>query len=362
MPFFLAVIPVIGLLVFFHELGHFLTAKAYGVQVTEFGFGFPPRLIGVRRGETLYSINLIPLGGFVRMVGENDPTHPRSLASRSLLQRFVVISAGAFMNILVPIVIFSALFMIPQNTLVGQVQIQEVLPDSPAKEGGLRPGDVILRIDGHLVRNTRDLAYRIQLRLGAEMEWVVRRGSVLPTLGASPELASTEIVHIVPRWDPPEGQGATGIMISTINGHIVSQSYPFWEAIPKGVIRIGEYLVQTKNGITQWIVGSAEAPGVGPIGIAQLTGEVAQNGVVPVLELTAFISISLAILNILPIPMLDGGHLLFLGIEWVRRGKRISPEKQGIAHLAGLAVMIFLFVLITYRDILRIVRGESFFG
>ncbi len=356
----LTFIPIIALLIFVHEMGHFLTAKAYGVQVDEFGFGYPPRLAGVRWGETLYSINLLPLGGFVRMVGENDPSHPRSLAGRSIFQRFVVLSAGSFMNAILPILIFTVLFMIPQGTLVGQVQIQEVSPGSPAQEAGVRPGDVILKVDGHPVRNISELSQRINLRLGAEMEWVVRRGGVIPGMGTSPELAPIETIRVVPRWNPPEDQGPTGILIGTVNAHVESRSYPFWEAIPKGVIRVGEILVLAKNEVTRWIIGGSGPQVAGPVGIAQITGEVARaGGVIPLFELTALLSINLAILNILPIPMLDGGRLLFLGIEWVRRGKRIPPEKEGFVHMVGFAVLITLIVLVTYLDILRIFRGES---
>ncbi|MBI2856297.1 MAG: site-2 protease family protein, partial [Chloroflexi bacterium] len=338
-----------------------LTARAYGVQVTEFGFGFPPRLFGIKRGETLYSINLIPLGGFVRMVGENDPTHPRSLAGKSIFQRFVVIFAGAFMNALLPVVIFSTLFMVPQQTVVGQVQIQGVAPGSPADQAGLRAGDVVSRVDGHPIRSVNELSSRIHMRLGSEMEWVVRRGSSLPGMGTSPELATNEIVRVVPRWNPPEKQGPTGITIGLVNARVESRSYPFWEAIPKGVSKLGDTLVLAKNEVERWIVGGAAPQVAGPIGIAQITGEVAKSGIIPLLELAAFLSINLAILNVLPLPMLDGGRLLFLGIEWVRRGKRIPPEREGFVHMVGFAVLIALVVVISYFDILRIVRGESLF-
>ena len=127
------IVPILGFLILIHEMGHFLVARAYGIQVDEFGFGFPPRLFGIRRGETLYSINLIPLGGFVKMVGEEDPSHPRSLAGKSLFVRFMVISAGPFMNLLLPIVIFSILFaVVAPRTIEGTVQIVEVVSDSPA--------------------------------------------------------------------------------------------------------------------------------------------------------------------------------------------------------------------------------------
>ena len=363
-------VPIIAILIFVHELGHFFFGKLFGVKVLEFGFGYPPRLFGVRRGETIYSINLLPLGGFVKMLGEEDPTHPRSLASRSIFKRFVVISSGAFMNMLLPVVIFAALFMIPQETVVGLVQIQEVLPDSPAEAAGLRAGDVIRSVDGHTIRNTVDLIQRINLKLGAESEWVVRKAGLLPLQGSSPETMSTEVVRIVPRLATPEGQGPTGIVVGTTAGRIAMVSYPFWEAIPKGTIRVWETLVLTKNEVNKWISGASAPQVTGPVGIAQLTGQIAQpqfegeaasNRLIRLAELAAFISINLAIINLLPIPMLDGGRLLFLGIEWVGRGRRVPPDKEVLVHMVGFVLLMTLVVVISYYDILRIVRGESLF-
>ena len=132
-PAWLLIVPVLGFLVFVHELGHFVTAKWFGIKVTEFGFGFPPRMFGVRRGETIYSINWIPLGGFVKMVGEEDPSEPRSFARQSVAVRSIVLVAGSFMNVMVPIVIFTILFILPHDTVVGgSVVVSAVAPSSPA--------------------------------------------------------------------------------------------------------------------------------------------------------------------------------------------------------------------------------------
>ena len=219
---------VLAMLVIVHELGHFLTARAFGIRVLEFGFGYPPRLLSFRRGETVYSLNLLPLGGFVKLMGEEDPSHPRSLAGKGILTRFIVISAGSFMNILLPLVLFAVVFMVPQETLVGLVQIQEVHSDSPAQRAGLETKDIILKVDGHEIRNTSDLAYRLQLRLGATSNWLVKRG---------PEEME---ISVVPRWRPPANQGAAGITVSVIIRHWDSISYPFWQAVPMGAQRIGE--------------------------------------------------------------------------------------------------------------------------
>jgi regulator of sigma E protease len=338
---------VLIVLIVVHELGHFITAKAFGIKVLEFGLGYPPRVLSITRGETIYSINLLPLGGFVRLLGEEDPTQPDSLASKGVGTRFIVLSAGAFMNALLAIIIFSALFMIPQQTVVGDIVVREVTADSPAERAGVTPGDTILKIDGHTIDNSGDVGFYVRLRLGAESTWLMQRG------------ATQESVSLVPRLKPPEGEGAAGIRVETVDPHMESRSLPFWRAIPKGVWRMGEVLVLAKNEITQWIVG-ATSPGVaGPIGIAQMSGEVARAGILPLLEFAALLSINLAILNILPIPALDGGRLMFVALEWVRKGKRIPPSKEGLVHLVGFVILISMIIMISFYDVQRIFNGES---
>ena len=340
---------VLVVLIFVHELGHFAAAKAFGVRVLEAGFGYPPRLFGVKWGETTYSINLLPLGGFVRMAGENDPAEPRSLASKGVGTRFLVLTAGPLMNLILPILIFTLIFALPQKAVTGSVVVQDVAPGSPAEAAGLMPGDVILAVDGRPVEHSGDLAYRLHLRLGARTEWEVQRGDIVET------------VTIVPRWNPPAGEGATGTQIATEDVQVVSRRYTFWRAVPMGARRVVEMMVLAKNEVTRWIVGASAPQVAGPVGIAQMTGEVARaGGFMPLLEFTALLSINFAIINILPIPMLDGGRLVFVAIEWVGRGRRVPPEKEGLVHLVGFVLLIALAVLITYFDILRIARGEGF--
>ncbi|GAI36767.1 unnamed protein product [marine sediment metagenome] len=203
---------VIAVLVLAHELGHFITAKASGVKVEEFGLGFPPRLLSVRRGETLYSLNAIPLGGFVKMAGEEDPKVPGSLASKGIGTRLLVLSAGSLMNLLLPLLLFSIAFMIPHNLIMGQVMIEEVDPDSPAARAGIEPGDTLLSVNEKAVNNTGDLYRYIQLNLGKEITLLVKHSD-----------STTENVQVIPRWKPPEGRGATGIVVTTANPTIVSQ-------------------------------------------------------------------------------------------------------------------------------------------
>ena len=204
LPSWLLIVPVLAALVFVHELGHYLAAKRFGIKVLEFGFGFPPRLFGVKYGETVYSINAIPLGGFVRLLGEEDPTDPRSFARQSVLKRTVVLCAGSFMNFLTPIVIFTVLFILPQDVPVGTVQVTGVAPGSPAQQAGIRAGDQVTAVDGKRVRNHYELVEQIMVNLGAEVELTVRRGSVVTGLRASPDSSVVDVVTVVPRLNPPE--------------------------------------------------------------------------------------------------------------------------------------------------------------
>jgi len=343
-----AFIGVIVVLIVAHELGHFITAKASGVKVEEFGIGFPPRLLSVRRGETLYSLNAIPLGGFVKMAGEEDPKEPRSLASKSIGIRLLVLSAGSLMNALLPLLLFSIAFMIPHNVVIGQVFVEEVAPNSPAAMAGIESGDMIIGINGRTVNNTIDLSRYIQLNLGKDTTIVVKHSD-----------STTEDIKAIPRWKPPEGQGAIGIVVNTAYPTIVSQHYPFWRAIPMGASECIETFVLFKNGIISMIIGATPVEVAGPVGIAQITGEVAKAGISPLLEFAGFISINLAIINILPLPALDGGRIVFVLLEWVRRGKRVSPKTEGLVHFIGFAMLMALILLITYQDIIRIISGDS---
>ena len=343
-----AFLGVLAVLIIAHELGHFTTAKAFRIRVDEFGLGFPPRLLSVKRGETRYSLNAIPLGGFVKMAGEEDPKVPRSLASKGIGTRLLVLSAGSIMNALLPLLLFSIAFMIPHNLAVGQVLVEEVALGSPAAIAGIQAGDITLEVNGNPVRNTGDLYRYIQLNLGRETTILVEHSD-----------ATTEEVQVIPRWRPPQGQGAIGIAISMPNPTVVSQHYPLWEAIPIGAVEYIETFVLFKNGILGMFTGVTPVEIAGPVGIAQMTGEMAKAGVSPLLEFAAFLSINLAIINIFPLPALDGGRIAFVLLEWIRRGRRISPKTEGKVHLVGFAMLMAAFLLITYQDIIRIISGGS---
>ena len=396
LPSWLWIVPVLAFLVFVHELGHFVTAKAFGVMVTEFAFGLPipPRLVGFTFRGTTYSIYWLPLGGFVRMVGEDDPTHPRSLARLSVAKRAAVLMAGSVVNLVVPVVIFTVLFLLPHQTLVGgEVMVTAVVPGSPAHQAGLRPGDTILQVDGQRIMSPSELIDRVQDRLGQPVEFGLRRTSPLGLIvSQSPEYAVFETVKVVPDPDPPSllvvetvddptteialrdarrydpgletgsvlRQRPLGVRIGLVNPKVASATEPIWSAVPMSVETIWSFLELQWDSIADGLATRSNPGFAGPIGIAQAIGEtVDEVGFSSVFYITALLSVILGIVNILPIPALDGGRLLFVIIEWVRRGKRISPEREGLVHLVGFAVVIMLIFVLSYGDVTRILRGDS---
>ena len=219
---------------------------------------------------------------------------------------------------------------------------------APAEMAGVMAGDTILTVNGNTIESTGALSREIQLNLGGVI--------TMELLHAD---ATTETVSLSPRWKPPEGQGSIGTLSSTVDPVIISESLPFWEAIPHGIVEVWDTLILYKNGLIGMVIGSVPFTPAGPVGIVQVAGEVAQAGISPVLELTAFISIAIAITQLIPFPALDGGRLLFIFIEWIRRGKRVSTRVETIIHSAGFIILIALMILITYQDLARWITGGS---
>lgn len=348
----IAFVVILGLLVFVHELGHFVAAKKAGVRVDEFGFGFPPRLFGIKRGETTYSINLIPIGGFVKIYGESGEGQgeENSFTSKKGWVRALILSAGVLMNILLAFILLSIGFKVGLPTVVEpgmenvrdpKVQVLEVSDDTPAAQAGLEVGDEIINIGGQEVAEVTQVQKLISEAAGETVSVVVSRGGEEVTL------------EVAPRANPPEGEGPLGIGL--VETGIVS--YPWYESIAKGFVTtfsmLAAIVIAFGGIIKNLFVGQGLAPEIsGPVGIAVLTGQMAKMGFVYLLQFAAILSINLALLNILPLPALDGGRLLFLGIEKVR-GKPVSPRIESIVHSTGFVLLILLMVLVTFRDVSR---------
>jgi len=338
-------------LILAHELGHFFTAKLFKVKVEEFGIFLPPRIFSFKKGETVYSLNAIPLGGFNKLAGEEDPSVPGSLASKKIPVRLLVLSAGSLMNIILPLILISIAYMIPHYESVnniytdkGEVLVLEVVANSPAANAGIKANDIIVNVNDETVFNVGDYERIIKANLGKEIIVEVKNAD-----------STTTEVKLTPQIDASPDQGATGVAITTA----VKASYPFWKAIPEGAVGYWNVILLFKNGIVGMIKGAIPVNLTGPVGIAQMTGEIVKTGIANLLLFAAVISLNLGIINIFPIPAMDGGRIVFVLLEWVRRGKRVSPKTEAIVHTIGFVLLMIAFLIIAYRDILRIISGES---
>jgi regulator of sigma E protease len=343
---------VLSLLVFVHELGHFVVAKRAGVKVEEFGFGYPlpNSLLTItlfKRGETVYTLNPIPFGGFVRMAGEEDPQAERGLASKSRLVRVGVLSAGSVMNILLGIVFFSLCFMLgwPEPVEFDNAIIESVVSGSPAEQAGLQVGDIVIRADSEYISNPDELVAYTRTKLNREMLLVIKRaGKIIE-------------VHVIPRLDS-EGVSRIGVAITPAVTKIGLKTYSVGEAILRGLERTASVIAFTfyiPVLVIRGLLSVEMARPIGPVGIAQLASQAVQQSVetgwwFPLLNLMALLSTGLAVANLLPLPGLDGGRIFFVIVETIR-GKRVDPEKEGAVHLIGLALLVTLMIFITYHDI-----------
>lgn len=354
----LAVIPVLGVLVFVHELGHFLAARWMKVEIEEFGFGYPPRIATLfERKGVKYTINLLPLGGFVRMVGEEgDFDKEGSLYQKQPWQRAIVLVAGPAMNLVLTAVVLALVLWLGAPQYHGPVTIREVAPASPAAQASLQAGDIIRAIGGKRINSLETVSRVTSEHLGQQTEVVIERDG---------DTLTRTILLRSPENRPPD-QGAMGIVIEL--GDIESVTYVrlSWPAaLVQGLLRTGQLFVVMLDGLSDLVLGlltGAGAPSVaGPVGIAQLSGEVARQGIRPLLNFMGFLSVNLALLNLLPLPALDGGRLVFVVVEWIR-GKRIPPEREAVVHFIGMMLLIGLMVVVSYFDLARWLSGQSPFG
>jgi regulator of sigma E protease len=419
------VFPVLGILIVVHEMGHFFTAIWLGIKVEEFGIGFPPRMFAIRRNGIDYSMNWLPIGGFVKITGENgDSDDPRSFGKAPAWKRIIVLAAGSAMNLLLALVIFAGMAISGTRELdtaqAPMTGIASVSANAPAAKAGIQPGDKIVAIAGTPVSSDDEIrtlsnqnggkptVYTV-LRGGQELDLTVTPNTTSPYLGVGLSAwFSPAIVDNVREGGVAAGAGLrNGDVIVSVNGRPVDNNisaeyliagsdkpvelvvqrsgeqltltvdkatgrydfgvfepirtvyYTPLEAMGRALKNTWDVIASIPTGIAQALSGTAQGPGVTSIvGIGQITGEVAQEaGINGLLNLTALLGISLFMINLLPLPALDGGRLLFIFIELLRGGRRIAPEKEGMVHFAGMVVLLALMAIITFFDVSRLFQG-----
>ncbi len=350
-----AFIFVLGVLIFIHELGHFLVAKKAGIRVEKFSLGFPPNILSRKVGDTTYCIGIIPLGGYVKMAGDNpleeNAGAPDEFMSKSVAQRAAVIFAGPFMNYLLAVVVSFGLLAFaggdyiidPDRVLIGEVQ-----PESPAEKIGLTTGDQLLSIDGVPLTSFDSLRFYVYSKPGEAVDLVwLHEGD---TLSAS---ATTVIKPVRNAEGGVDSVGQLGFTQFTMGRKQYGVGAAFVQAFKDTHWKVFATFWFLKEFVTGKI--SSKAVG-GPIFIAQLSGEQARRGAYSLFSLIALLSVNLAVLNVLPIPVLDGGHLVFLIIEKIR-GRALSVKARTWAQQIGLVAILGLILLVTYNDIARVILG-----
>jgi regulator of sigma E protease len=362
-------IVLLGMLVFVHELGHFLMARRSNIKVDEFGFGFPPRLMGIVKDETtgrwkivlggkeitssrtVYSINWLPLGGFVRIKGEDgENSDPDSFAQKSVWHRVRVLGAGVFMNILFAWLLISIVFTLGLSQPIdsterakypdAKIQILDVKKDTPAQAMGLTLGDEILSINGEKIISLKQVSTTIAANKGKQIEMRVKH------LGKEISVAGT------PRVEYPAGEGSLGISF----GETATVSYPWYEAVYQGAFATYNITIAIFKAFGTMIASlfgigtKASIDIAGPVGIVYLTKQMSDLGLAYLLQFAALLSINLAIINILPLPALDGGRILFVLIEKIK-GSAVNRKTEGMIHQIGFILLLLLMVVITARDL-----------
>ena len=301
--------------------------------------------------DMLYSVNWAPIGGFVRLAGESNPNVPRSLAGKGTGTRFLVLVAGPLMNAILPLVIFTVLLMIPQEVAVGRLVIQEVGEKTAASEARVRVGDIVLEANGKDIENRLDFTREINLNGGSRMAMLVERDG------------QEVVLNIRPRFDTESGRWLVGVFPRLDDVQIVKRSDPIWKAVPYSFVNTWEMLVLVKQSLGGAFGEGSSPEFSGPIGIAQVTGEITRDGGwIGWMGIGTLLSINLAILNILPIPMLDGGRIVFVVLEFVRRGKKIPADRENMVHLIGFALLLGGIALVSVNDIARLIDGRNFLG
>jgi len=354
---------VLTIVVFFHELGHFLVARWAGVKVLAFSIGFGPELLGFNdRYGTRWKISAVPLGGYVKFFGDETEASTPSTAALAAMTaeeragsfhhkkvgpRAAIIVAGPVANFILGALIFVAMTLYyGKPSLIARVD--GVMADSAAASAGFKPGDVVLRIDGKAIDSFADMQQIVAMNAGSTLVFEVKRGDETVSLNATPALKERKLFGISHRI------GVLGIEHKTQDGEAVTTPVGFFEGLRIGVEQVWLIIAGTFKFLGSLFVGTGD-PGEmsGPIGIAKMSGQAASAGLRVIINLCGLLSVSIGLLNLFPIPLLDGGHLLFLGAEAVR-GRPLSERTQEMGFRIGLAVVLSLMVFATYNDISRL--------
>lgn len=346
---FVTFVLTLSVLVLVHEWGHFAAARRAGVLVHEFGFGFPPRLLAFRRGDTVYSINLVPFGGFVKLEGENDDSAgPASFKSKRVGTRAWILASGVLMNLMAAVVLFSITLSlgvpteldptaIPKNTKNMHVAVAEVSAESPAATIGLRVGDGIYAVDGQPLKSVDQLRSILGDNPTSPHDLIVRSGRVTRSVPVTASPGPDGIPRI----------GIAGVSVGTV-------VTPFPRSVPAAFVLTGRLswtVLGSLGALITDVVSHRAISGdvTGPIGIAVLSGRVAAAGFVSVLQFIGVLSVSLAILNALPIPALDGGRLFFAAVEAIRR-RPVNPNVERAVHTVGFYALLLLVLVVSVKD------------
>jgi regulator of sigma E protease len=346
-----AFIIVLGVLIFFHELGHFIMARLFGVGVEKFSLGFGPRIVGKTVGMTDYRISLVPLGGYVKMVGEEPDSEiepyliPKSFTHKSVFKRFLIVAAGPLSNLLLAVIIFFLVFQ-TSGTYVLRPLVGEVDTPSPAARAGLQKDDLIVAINDKAVSSWEEMAEQIAESGGQSLDVVVERAGQRLTLDLRPELKTTKNIF---------GEDVQRYVIGIRSaGDAIPKEMSFGESVGASFVRTWEITELTVLSVVKLIQGKLPATTLGgPIKIAQMAGAQAKEGMINLMVFTAVISINLGILNFLPIPVLDGGHLLFFTIEMISR-RPVSIKVREVAQQFGIFLLILLMIFVIYNDIINL--------
>lgn len=359
----LVFVVVLSVLVLVHELGHFIMARRAGVWVEEFGFGLPPRLIGKKIGETIYSINVFPFGGFVRLHGEQDEegitNKSRAFLYRSKRTRASIVVAGVVMNFILAVLAFAAVYSfsgIPRDT--HKLRVVGVASGSPAQTAGVIVGDVITKVGKDSVTSVGSFVSKVNSKRGVNVDFEIERALSGQT--------SVIRLQMKPRENPPQGEGPLGVTITTTEIYFP----PLWQRPFYGIyygtkesfVWVGDVFRGLTGIAKEASQGKVPSQVSGPVGIFALVYEIIKTGDVKILvNFIGIISINLAVLNILPIPALDGGRLLFIGIESVV-GKKVVPKVEATIHTIGIIILLLLILAITVGDIRRLILAGGIDG